>query len=27
VAVVLVCLLVTPIVVFQHQAMRGMERD
>ena len=26
VAVVLVCLLVTPIVVFQHQAMRGMER-
>ena len=27
VAVVLVCLLVTPIVVFQHQAMRGMERN
>ena len=27
VAVVLVCVLVTPIVVFQHQAMRGMERD
>jgi len=27
VAVILVCLLVTPIVVFQHQAMRGMERD
>jgi len=27
VAVVLVCLLVTPIVVFQHQAMCGMERD
>ena len=27
VAVVLVCLLVTPIVVFQHQTMRGMERD
>jgi putrescine transport system permease protein len=26
VAVVLVCLLVTPIVVFQHQTMRGMER-
>jgi putrescine transport system permease protein len=26
VAVVLVCLLVTPIVVFQHQAMRGSER-
>jgi putrescine transport system permease protein len=26
VAVVLVCLLVTPIVVFQYQAMRGMER-
>ena len=23
VAVVLVCLLVTPIVIFQHQAMRG----
>jgi putrescine transport system permease protein len=27
VAVVLVCLLVTPIVVFQHQTMRGTERD
>jgi putrescine transport system permease protein len=27
VAVVLVCLLVTPIVVFQHQTMRGMERE
>jgi putrescine transport system permease protein len=27
VAVVLVILLVTPIVVFQHQAMRGAERD
>jgi putrescine transport system permease protein len=27
VAVVLVCLLVTPIVVFQHQTMRGIERD
>ena len=27
VAVVLVCLLVTPIVVFQHQAMRGAERS
>ena len=27
VAVVLVCLLVTPIVVFQHQAMRAAERD
>jgi putrescine transport system permease protein len=27
VAVVLVCLLVTPIVVFQHQTMRGMERS
>jgi putrescine transport system permease protein len=26
VAVVLVCLLVTPIVVFQHQTMRGVER-
>ena len=26
VAVVLVCLLVTPIVVFQHQTMRGTER-
>ena len=26
VAVVLVCLLVTPIVVFQYQAMRGIER-
>jgi putrescine transport system permease protein len=26
VAVVLVCLLVTPIVVFQYQAMRGVER-
>jgi putrescine transport system permease protein len=26
VAVVLVCLLVTPIIVFQYQAMRGMER-
>jgi putrescine transport system permease protein len=26
VAVVLVCLLVTPIVAFQHQTMRGMER-
>jgi putrescine transport system permease protein len=26
VAVVLVCLLVTPIVVFQYQALRGMER-
>jgi putrescine transport system permease protein len=26
VAIVLVCLLVTPIVVFQHQTMRGMER-
>jgi putrescine transport system permease protein len=26
VAVVLVCLLVTPIVVFQHQTMRGIER-
>jgi len=27
VAVVLVCLLVTPIVIFQHQTMRGVERD
>ncbi len=27
VAVVLVCLLVTPIVIFQHQAMRKAERD
>jgi putrescine transport system permease protein len=27
VAVVLVCLLVTPIVVFQHQTMRGAGRD
>jgi putrescine transport system permease protein len=27
VAVVLVCLLVTPIVIFQHHAMRGSERD
>jgi len=27
VAVVLVCLLVTPIVVYQHQAMRAAERD
>jgi putrescine transport system permease protein len=27
VAVVLVCLLVTPIVVYQHQAMRLVERD
>jgi putrescine transport system permease protein len=27
VAVVLVCLLVTPIVVFQHQAMRAADRD
>jgi putrescine transport system permease protein len=27
VAVVLVCLLVTPIVAFQHQAMRGSERS
>src|SRR5579862_5178858 len=27
VAVVLVCLLVTPIVVFQHQTMHGAERD
>ena len=27
VAVVLVCLLVTPIVAFQYQAMRGTERD
>jgi putrescine transport system permease protein len=27
VAVVLVCLLVTPIVVFQHQTMRAAERD
>jgi putrescine transport system permease protein len=27
VAIVLVCLLVTPIVVFQYQAMRGMERN
>jgi putrescine transport system permease protein len=27
VAVVLVCLLVTPIVVFQHQAMRGTDQD
>ncbi len=27
VAVVLIILLVTPIVVFQHQAMRGAERD
>ena len=26
VAVVLVCILVTPILVFQHQTMRGMER-
>jgi putrescine transport system permease protein len=26
VAVVLVCLLVTPIVVFQRQAIRGTER-
>ncbi len=27
VAVVLVCLLVTPIVIFKHQTMRGIERD
>ena len=27
VAVVLVCLLVTPIVIFQHQTMGGVERD
>jgi putrescine transport system permease protein len=27
VAVVLVCLLVTPIVVYQNQAMRAVERD
>jgi len=27
VAVVLVCLLVTPIMIFQHQTMRGNERD
>jgi putrescine transport system permease protein len=27
VAVVLVCLLVTPIVVFQHQALRAADRD
>jgi len=27
VAVVLVCLLVTPIVIYQHQAMRAVERD
>jgi putrescine transport system permease protein len=27
VAVVLVCLLVTPIVIYQHQAMRVVERD
>ena len=27
VAVVLVCLLVTPIVVFQNQTLRGMERS
>ena len=27
VAIVLVCLLVTPIVVYQHQAMRVVERD
>jgi len=27
VAVVLVCLLVTPIVIFQHQTMRNAERD
>jgi putrescine transport system permease protein len=27
VAVVLVCLLVAPIVVFQHQTMRGVEQD
>jgi putrescine transport system permease protein len=27
VAVVLVCLLVTPIVIFQHQTMRGVERS
>ena len=27
VAVVLVCLLVTPIVIYQHQAMRAAERD
>ena len=27
VAVVLVCLLVTPIVIFQHQTMRGVEQD
>ncbi len=27
VAVVLVCLLVTPIVVFQRETMRGIERD
>jgi hypothetical protein len=25
--VVLVCLLVTPIVIFQHQTMRGVKRD
>ena len=27
VAIVLVCLLVTPIVIYQHQAMRAAERD
>ena len=27
IAVVLVCLLVTPIVVFQHQAMRAADRS
>ena len=27
VAVVLVCLLVTPIVIYQHQAMRAAEQD
>jgi putrescine transport system permease protein len=27
VAIVLVCLLVTPIVIYQHQAMRVVERD
>ena len=27
VAVVLVCLLVTPIVIYQHQAMRAVEQD
>jgi putrescine transport system permease protein len=27
VAVALVCLLVTPIVVFQHQAMRGARQS